>query len=84
VHHAVVGETGAKPIGSYRYLKHLPKSRVLECKVKVFTMQVARLLDDWPERVQRRREWFSLAQAAMAVDEGDLALLLLRLAGLEV
>jgi 8-oxo-dGTP pyrophosphatase MutT (NUDIX family) len=80
----IVGETGIKPIGSYRHLKHLPKSRVLECKVKVFTMQVARLLDDWPERVQRRREWFSLAQAAMAVDEGDLALLLLRLAGLEV
>lgn len=48
--------------------------------MKVFKMRVARLLDDWPERVQRRREWFSLTQAAMAVEEGELALLLLRLA----
>ena len=50
------------------------------CEVEVFPMRVEQELDDWPERGQRRREWFTLGQAAMAVDEGDLVVLLLRLA----
>jgi hypothetical protein len=48
--------------------------------VDVFPLRVERLLDDWPERGQRERRWFSPAQAADAVDEGELATLLLRLA----
>ena len=80
----IVGEAAAtEPVGSYRYLKRLPKGRVLECEVEVFALRVDRLLDDWPEREQRERRWFTLAQAAMAVDEGELALLLLRLAAPE-
>ena len=42
-------------------------------------MRVDQLLDDWPERGQRKREWFTLGQAAMVVDEGDLVTLLLKL-----
>jgi hypothetical protein len=43
-------------------------------------MRVTRLLDKWPEAKQRRREWFTLAQAAMQVEEGELVTMLLRLA----
>ena len=75
-----VGEVAAKPVGSYSYMKLLPHGRSVDCKVRVFAMRVDRLLDDWPERGQRQRQWFTLAQAAMAVDDGELVTLLLRLA----
>lgn len=76
----VVGQASPDPVGQYGYLKRLSKGRSVECDVLVFPVRVERLLDDWPERGQRTRQWFTLAQAAMAVDEGDLAILLTRLA----
>jgi 8-oxo-dGTP pyrophosphatase MutT (NUDIX family) len=76
----IIGEVSQEPVGSYSYLKRLPKNRDFSCEVDVFAMRVDRLLDDWPERTQRERRWFSLAQAAMEVEEGDLVLMLLGLA----
>lgn len=75
-----VGQASPDPVGQYGYLKRISKRRSVECDVLVFPMRVERPLDDWPERGQRTRQWFTLAQAAMAVDEGDLAILLTRLA----
>ena len=43
-------------------------------------MRVERQLEQWPEQGQRETRWLTLGQAAMAVDEGDLVTLLLRLA----
>jgi hypothetical protein len=48
--------------------------------VEVFAMRVTELLDDWPEKTQRQRQWFSPAQAALEVEEEELVLLLLELA----
>ena len=79
----IVGEAAPEPVGSYRYLKQLAKGRALECEVTVFPLWVDRLLEDWPERGQRMRRWFTLAQAALEVREGELAMLLLRLAAPE-
>ena len=79
----LVGEVAPDPVGSYVYLKRLPGGRALACDVDVFPMRVERLLDDWPERRQRERRWFTLAGAAMAVEEGGLVALLLRLAAPE-
>ena len=79
----LVGEIAQDPVGSYGYLKRLPGGRTLPCDVDVFPLRVERLLDDWPERRQRERRWFTLAEAAMAVEEGGLVALLLRLAAPE-
>jgi 8-oxo-dGTP pyrophosphatase MutT (NUDIX family) len=79
----ILGEVGTEPVGSYTYSKRLRRSRIIECKVDVLPMRVERPLDDWPERKQRKRQWFTLSQAAMAVEEGDLVILLLRLAAPE-
>lgn len=76
----LVGEVSSEPIGFYSYLKRLPKDRTMECRVQVFPMRVDHLLENWPERGQREREWFTLAQAAMAVEEAELTVLLLQLA----
>lgn len=76
----VQGEVDRRPIGRYEYAKRGPRDRVTPCSVRVFPMRVERLLDDWPERRQRQRRWFSPAEAALAVEEGGLVALLLRLA----
>ncbi|MBD0273323.1 MAG: NUDIX hydrolase [Acetobacteraceae bacterium] len=76
----LIGEVAPDPIGSYGYAKRLPGGRVTPCDVQVFPLRVVRVLDDWPERRQRERRWFTLAGAAMAVEEGGLVALLLRLA----
>jgi 8-oxo-dGTP pyrophosphatase MutT (NUDIX family) len=76
----VVGKVERRPIGRYDYLKRGRRDRVTPCSVRVFPLRVERLLDDWPERRQRQRRWFSLAEAAMAVEEGGLVTLLLELA----
>lgn len=76
----VVGEVERRTIGRYDYLKRGPRDRVTPCSVRVFPLRVERLLDDWPERRQRQRRWFSPAEAAMAVEEGGLVTLLLELA----
>jgi 8-oxo-dGTP pyrophosphatase MutT (NUDIX family) len=76
----IIGEVSTTPIGSYEYRKRLPKGRGVDCTVDVFPLRVNRLLKRWPEKKERKRQWFTLAQAAMAVEEGDLVVLLLRLA----
>jgi 8-oxo-dGTP pyrophosphatase MutT (NUDIX family) len=74
----IVGATAAEAVGSYRYRKRLPGGRSAPCRVSVFPLRVERLLDDWPERRERERRWFTLVDAAAAVEEADLAALLLR------
>jgi 8-oxo-dGTP pyrophosphatase MutT (NUDIX family) len=74
------GDIGNTPIGSYAYLKRREDGRTQPCRVEVFAMQVAEELEDWPERAQRERRWFSLPEAAMAVEEGGLVTLMLQLA----
>jgi 8-oxo-dGTP pyrophosphatase MutT (NUDIX family) len=76
----LIGEPADRPVGSYSYHKRLNNGRDVPCGVDVFPLRVERLLDDWPERQQRERRWFTLPQAAMAVEEGELVTLLLRLA----
>lgn len=79
----LIGTVSPEPIGRYSYDKRLPGGRFVPCEVGVFPMQVERQLDSWPEHGQRKTAWFTLSQAAMAVEEGDLVILLLRLAAPE-
>ena len=76
----LMGAVATKRVGFYSYVKRLPDGEEMNCRVDVFPMHVGELLADWPERGQRERRWFTLAQAAMEVEEGELVTLLLRLA----
>jgi hypothetical protein len=40
--------------------------------VSVYLLAVTEELADWPERQQRERAWFTLAEAAERVDEPEL------------
>jgi ADP-ribose pyrophosphatase YjhB (NUDIX family) len=72
-----IGVISDQPIGSYRYDKRLKDGRVKTIDVAVYSLQVSELLDEWPEMDERERRWMTPAQAAMAVQEGALAALLL-------
>jgi 8-oxo-dGTP pyrophosphatase MutT (NUDIX family) len=72
----ILGEVSTYPVGTYRYGKRLPLSQILDCRVKVYRLEVNRVLEDWPERAQRQRQWFTLSEAMGLVDEAELAALL--------
>jgi 8-oxo-dGTP pyrophosphatase MutT (NUDIX family) len=69
----LVGRMGDRPIGHYRYDKRLPDGSSVACSVEVFALEVERQLKSWPERKERRTQWFLLQAAADAVDEPELA-----------
>jgi 8-oxo-dGTP pyrophosphatase MutT (NUDIX family) len=77
----LIGKVTRRSIGSYNYLKRMGDGSIVACDVDVFPMKVSELLDDWPERSQRQRRWFTLNEAADAVEEPDLAILLRGLDG---
>ncbi|WP_294055494.1 DUF47 family protein [Sphingomonas sp.] len=60
------------PLGSYRYRKRRRNGASLMVDVDVFPLAVRSELPDWKERAERERRWFSLAEAAAAVEEPDL------------
>ena len=72
----IVGEISHFPIYRYHYAKRLAHSDVA-CAVDVFPLRVTSLLTDWPEARQRRREWFTVGQAALMIDDGELVTMLL-------
>ena len=60
------------PLGSYRYRKRRPNGASLMLDVDVFPLAVNRELPSWKEQNERERRWFTLPEAADAVDEPDL------------
>lgn len=75
---AGVKSDGVPPvmIGSYRYDKRLKGGVPVTTDVEVFAIHVVRLLDDFPEAGERRREWMTPEDAANVVDEPGLKALL--------
>ena len=72
----VRGAACPTPLGSYRYRKRRRNGASLMLDVDVFPLAVTQELPDWKERNERERRWFSLAEAADAVEEADLAALI--------
>jgi len=68
----VLGLVCPVPLGSYRYRKRRRSGASLLIDVDVFPLAVSGELDQWKEQHERERRWFSLADAADAVDEPDL------------
>jgi len=76
----VSGEIEATEIGQYRYFKQVKGNVSVPCKVDVFALKVTRERKTWPEKVGRVRRWCTLAEAADAVEEPQLRLLILKFA----
>lgn len=72
----VLGAACPVPLGSYRYRKTRNSGAAVWADVDVFPFAVTDELTTWDEQHQRERRWFSLAEAAQAVDEEDLRALI--------
>jgi len=71
------GEISETPIGTFRYRKRRRFLLAVNAEVQLFPLRVERLRKSWPEAHQRRRQWFSRAEAAAAVQEAGLKRLIL-------
>jgi uncharacterized protein Yka (UPF0111/DUF47 family)/8-oxo-dGTP pyrophosphatase MutT (NUDIX family) len=74
----VVGAICPEALGSYRYDKWMPNGPSVATEVVVYPLAVTGVLTNWKEAHERTRQWFSLPDAADAVDEDDLKLLMRR------
>ena len=72
----VRGDICDEPLGMFRYVKRLKRDKTQLCAVDVFPLQVTAMLDQWPEREERRREWVTPDEAARRVDEPELMALI--------
>jgi len=69
----VIGAVCPVPLGSYRFRKRVRSGASLMADVDVFPLALTRELDAWEEQHERERRWFTLDEAAKAVDEPDLS-----------
>jgi 8-oxo-dGTP pyrophosphatase MutT (NUDIX family) len=72
----VRGQMSAQAIGHYGYRKRLRDGAKKRFRVDVFAMEVTEVLDLWPEAPERKRQWFSPAEAAVRVYSPKLAILI--------
>ncbi len=72
----IKGEAGKRCIGLYAYDKVLKGGLHQPCIVAVYPVAVTDLADDYPEKGQRVRKWFSPRKAAARVAEPELSTLL--------
>lgn len=69
----VIGEVLSHPLASYDYVKGDEDGAERHRRVTLFSLRVVGTLTNWPERGQRKRQWFSLAGAAETADDPELA-----------
>ena len=67
------GSVSRFEIGRYYYGKRQPSGMEARCEVLVFPMEIDQVAERWPEKSERRRQWFSPQAAAVSVAEPDLA-----------
>lgn len=76
------GKIEKTPLGDYHYAKRLDNGAVLDCRVAVYPLKVAKQRKSWPEKGQRTTRWFSAEDAADNVFEEELSALIRQLAAL--
>ncbi len=69
----VEGKLSNEALGIYSYTKHQLSGRAIPCIGIIYSLKVKTIHDRYREVSQRKRKWFSLAKAARAVTEPELA-----------
>lgn len=65
-----------RPIGRYAFIKVLHDETELPCTMAVYAVNEIEELDDWPEKAERERMWFSQAEAVSIAFDFNLSLFL--------
>ena len=74
----VLGRISPLPIGEFEYAKILSDGSSVPALVTLFPLEVEQELARWKEVDQRRRQWFTAAEAAVLVEEVELGELIHR------
>ena len=69
----ILGVATEAPIGAYSYRKRMPNGRRATCQVQVFALRVDGFAPAWPEQGQRQTRWATPDEAALLVEEPELA-----------
>ena len=69
----VTGLVAPLPIGSYFYVRQEKDGTTRPAQAVVYSLQMTEELSKWDEKKQRKRQWFTAADAASMVYERDLA-----------
>ena len=72
----VTGFVCPSPIGQYHYDKRRRSGATVTATVHVYPLAFINQLDSWPEAHERQTQWFTLPDAAAAVDEAELKALI--------
>lgn len=72
----VKGVVSPVSLGRYGYLKDMATSPAVPCAVAVYGLRVENLASKFPEKAERKRQWFRPDEAASQVREPDLAALI--------
>ena len=70
----VTGRALKQPVGSYSYWKRM-KTEFVRVDVTVYLLAVTDEHEDWQEAGSRQRAWLSPGDAALLIDEPELATL---------
>jgi 8-oxo-dGTP pyrophosphatase MutT (NUDIX family) len=70
----IKGRPNSAALGKYEYKKWGGV-----CTVEVFTLQVSKVLEEWPESSTRHRQWMRPKKAAEAIEEPKLKKLILKI-----
>lgn len=73
----VDGVVSEEALGSFGYEKVLKTTEIRPVTAALYPLEVVILREAWPEKDQRERRWFTPAEAAEAVQEPELAALIL-------
>jgi len=73
----VDGVVSERALGTFGYEKILKSTEILAVTAALYPLEVVILREDWPEKGQRDRRWFTPAEAAELVQEAGLAQLIL-------
>lgn len=68
----VIGKSYSQNLGLFSYNKIVNSKETLPCVALVYPVKVKTLKNEFPEKGQRRRKWFSLKKASRKVTEPEL------------
>lgn len=68
----IVGSIAKDSFCAFASTKRLKNGKELPCTIKVYILKTKKVLDDWPEKAERERRWFSPGEAALIVTEEGL------------
>jgi 8-oxo-dGTP pyrophosphatase MutT (NUDIX family) len=68
----IEGHINEKSIGAYNYQKKKKSGNLVDCVVMVYPLEVSKLLRNWPEKSERKRQWFESKLAMGLVKEEGL------------